>query len=63
MKNIHILTNNCSISNLLVIGSTLTLVRPNYYSKSYIELHGYQSKAIYITINQEIINVFFSTVK
>jgi hypothetical protein len=54
MKNIHVLPNNCSISNLVVIGEELTLVRSNYYSKSYINLHGYKSKAMYITSDEEI---------
>jgi len=53
MKNLHILTNNCSISNLVVIGDKLTLIRSNYYSKRYIKFHGYQSKAIYITNDEE----------
>ena len=54
MKNIHILPTDCTITNLVIIGGKLNLIRSNYYSKSYIELHNYEAKAMYITSDEEI---------
>jgi hypothetical protein len=53
MKNIHSLSTD-KPGKLLSIEDRLTIVHSEFFSNQYIKLHGYQSKSMYITSEEEI---------